>query len=159
MAEKLLIRVKEARVEQKISNNTGKPYDVLTIIDEEGSEFTGFVNDKTIIPEVGDTLDMTYQEVELKSGTKRNIVSQTKTTEMTKSQTKRINSQMGSKNLNTSSTPSSGFNNKGARVGGILHDAVAIAVYNAGTSKKQVNLGEVEAIAEALLDLAQRLEG
>lgn len=47
---------------------------------------------------------------------------------------------------------------KGARVGGILHDAVAIAIHNSLLEKNAVNLEEVEEIAKSLLTLAAKLD-
>lgn len=157
MADTTMIRVKEVKVEDRVSEKTKKPYQSLHIIDESGTEFNGFYNEgKTTLPEIGDTLKMTYQPVTLKSGTKFNIVSYNPSTEAPKA--KVITKTTSAKTVTAPPTTSS-FNNKGARTGGVLHDAVAIAIHNASIAKSTVNLGEVEALAEALLDLASRLEG
>lgn len=52
----------------------------------------------------------------------------------------------------------SSFDNKGARTGGVLHDAVAIAVHNASQNSDVVSLKEVESLARELLAIAARLE-
>lgn len=49
------------------------------------------------------------------------------------------------------------FDNKSAREGGIMHDAVAIAIHNAAISKKPVDLGDVEQLSVKLLDIINKL--
>jgi hypothetical protein len=168
MAESLVVTVSETVVESKVSQNNGKAYKQMTVRDEQGNIFSGFVNQGTLIPKQGDVVKIDYQPVQLKTGPRYNILEiKPATGESTTNKTLPPSapapgkSTFTSKNtqVNTDVIKTSQFNNKGARVGGILHDAVAIAIHNAQIGKCLVDLEAVESLAETLLDLASRLEG
>jgi hypothetical protein len=157
MAEQVITRVKDVRTEVLERKDGKGTFEVIKLTDDSGTEFSGYASDLKTPVNSGDTVTMTVQSIKTKAGTANKILSLSQGGKLaTRSDTPASGY---TKKTEAYVAPSSNFNNKGARTGGVLHDAVAIAIHNAGVSKETVNLQEVEALAEALLDLATRLEG
>lgn len=73
MAEEAVVLVKKVVVEEKVSSKTGKPYKSMIVTDESGTEFNGFVNKDTMVPEKDQMVKILFQPVNLKSGQAFNI--------------------------------------------------------------------------------------
>lgn len=156
MADTAVITVQDVKTEDKFSEKTGKNYTTLVIVDSDSEIYHGFVNKDTVVPSPGDTLDMRYQTVTSKVGVRHNIVSFNKAGEHTTQQYKTPTSKNPPWKTTNKDTNNYG---KGARVGGIVHDAVALSIHNAALNKQRVSIEDVISTAKALLSAVdQELE-
>lgn|ERR1700733_2524780 len=159
MADQTTIVVDKVNRNTMKSSKTGVEFTAIELIAKNGDVFTGYENNlPTDGVTINDSLDVTYQQINKKDGSVFN-----KILGLQKSTTQQAIKEKGSINNTTSSKTSlkgaklvSSYDNKGARVGGVLHDAVAICIHDAGQGST-VNLSDVESVAKTLLNIANRL--
>lgn len=149
-------------IEQTLNRKDNKgTFKAVEVIDSLGRGFSS-LPDK--LPEggvqPGDSLDVVFQICTKKNGdTFNKIITASKESGSTGSNNlTKSTSKVFKKYEKTPDSPQ-GYNGTGARVGGAYHDAVAIAIANAKLNNDtQVNLGEVETIANQLIDAMGRSE-
>lgn len=166
MASDDTITVKKVTLKE-MTGSSGKSFTSATIESEDGRIFSGYDNQLPKDLKEGQQLNIKFQTINRKDGSQVNKVittgsgdggTTTKTTTTTSAP--KTTYTKATKTTTTSTTGGNGgFNNVGARIGGVLHDAVAIAVHNASMMRTSVDLGTVEGLAQELLSIASRLEG
>lgn len=125
-------------------------FEAVELIATNGKIFNGYATQLEDVHE-GDTVTITSQDMTKKDGSKY-----TKILSVSKGGEDSQNNQGNKSNKTWSGNKKSSFDNKSAREGGAMHDAVAIAIHNAVYSKTKVNLDELNALFDAVLDMLNR---
>lgn len=161
MANETTGTVKSIETETRERKDGKGTYTQVTLTTETGETFGGYDNQLPEGLKEGDSVSITYSTgTNSKTGQSFNKIISVNTQDKSQSKQKRSPVLVGTIS-NTFGGSSSGnyiktFDNKGARVGGVLHDAVALTIHNSGG--KPAKLEEVKKTAQRLLKLASELE-
>lgn len=148
MASTALITVKTIEKEVRTRKDGVGTYTSVLVTSSDGQVFSGYENQ---LPEglvEGVKSSVLFQPNKRKDGTTFNQIISLG-----------LGTSTGTAQVSNKKTIGSGgktFDSKGARVGGVLHDAVALAIHNAGTNPVKTKI--VKDIANELLEVAKDLE-
>jgi hypothetical protein len=163
MAEEAVIVVKSINSKQ-MTSASGKEFTTVGLESETGLVFSGYDNQLPKELKQGDSLSIKFQQINTKAGTVVNKIITSELSNGTTTTTTQTTQPAAPakkpflKVSNGSITNGKTFDNKGARTGGVLHDAVALAIHNASMQRSSVVLNTVEGLAQELLQIAARLE-
>lgn len=158
MADKSTFTIEKITTETRERKDGKGTFETVEVMTTVGKLFSGYMKDLGDVKE-GDTVEITSQHIKKKDNTGFNKIISVELSTESKPAVKATKAKEYTPKATTQQpTSTSTYNPKGARTGGVLHDAVAIAVHNASIDGGKVNLSEVEAIAESLLGVAERLE-
>lgn len=137
---------------QEIQRKDGKgTFTQVTLIGTDSEEYSGYANQLPKDLKVGDKCTVICQKGSRKDGSKYNKIVATNPTASS------VNASAENKMpWAPKAEYNKTFDNKGARVGGVIHDAVAIAIHNSG--KNKVDMETVRGLAKELLDVAKDLD-
>lgn len=167
MAEEAIVKVKTLTRSEPIERKDGKgTYKRVTLETNEGT-LGGFENNVPEDIQSGDTVKVRFQsntrDIDGKKVVYKNLLGTVikveqqainATIENLVENGIHSNSTGGSRKLFTKEK--STFDNKGARIGGVMHDAVALAIHNSPGSP--VKTEQIKVLAQDLLKLASELE-
>jgi len=68
MAENKIIMLSDVRREKRVSKDGTRQYETLNLISTDDEIFGGYINTDTIVPKIGDMIDMTFQIRTKKNG-------------------------------------------------------------------------------------------